>query len=428
MAAMRVCGKAGDQCSKTGIAVLALLLAGVTCGGVAVAQVKRTGGPSPSPAGAEVYFIDLKDGATVPATLKIYFGLRNMGVAPAGSDRENSGHHHLLIDTELPPLDQPIPNDFNHLHFGAGQTEAEITLKPGQHTLQLLLGDQNHIPHTPPVMSPRIRVSVALTGGPTASAPGAAVYFVDLRDGATIDPKVNIRFGLKNMNVVPAGSDRANSGHHHLLIDTELPPLDRPIPNDFNNLHFGGGQTEATVTLKPGDHTLQLLLGDKDHIPHTPPVLSPRIKVRVVDASTRTAAPADARVYFIDVQNRSVLSQKATIHFGLANMGVAPAGIEKTNTGHHHLLIDAKLPPLDQPIPNDFNHLHFGAGQSEATVELPLGKHTLQLLLGDANHIPHNPPVMSKPIEISVVSQDQESRGRKTKLRRHRGQTRDRNQ
>ena len=425
---MRVCGKAGDQCSKTGIAVLALLLAGVTCGGVAVAQVKRTGGPSPSPAGAEVYFIDLKDGATVPATLKIYFGLRNMGVAPSGSDRENSGHHHLLIDTELPPLDQPIPNDFNHLHFGAGQTEAEITLKPGQHTLQLLLGDQNHIPHTPPVMSPRIRVNVALTGGPTASAPGAAVFFTDLKDGATVDPKVNIRFGLKNMNVAPAGSGRANSGHHHLLIDTELPPLDRPIPNDFNNLHFGGGQTEATVTLKPGDHTLQLLLGDKDHIPHTPPVLSPRIKVRVVDASTRTAAPADARVYFIDVQNRSVLSQKATIHFGLANMGVAPAGIEKTNTGHHHLLIDSKLPPLDQPIPNDFNHLHFGAGQSEATVELPLGKHTLQLLLGDANHIPHNPPVMSKPIEISVVSQDQESRGRKTKLRRHRGQTRDRNQ
>jgi hypothetical protein len=354
--------------------------------------------------------------------------LRNMGVAPAGSDRENSGHHHLLIDTELPPLDQPIPNDFNHLHFGAGQTEAEITLKPGQHTLQLLLGDQNHIPHTPPVMSPRIRVNVALTGGPTASAPGAAVYFTDLKDGATVDPKVNIRFGLKNMNVAPAGSDRANSGHHHLLIDTELPPLDRPIPNDFNNLHFGGGQTEATVTLKPGDHTLQLLLGDKDHIPHTPPVLSPRIKVRVVDASTRTAAPADARVYFIDVQNRSVLSQKATIHFGLANMGVAPAGIEKTNTGHHHLLIDSKLPPLDQPIPNDFNHLHFGAGQSEATVELSLGKHTLQLLLGDANHIPHNPPVMSKPIEVTVVSQEQESRGRKTKVRRHRGQTRDRTQ
>src|ERR1700740_622210 len=117
MAARCGCGKDGDQCSKTGTAVFALLFAGGAWGCVAGAQVKRPGGPSPSPGGAEVYFIDLKDGATVPATLKIYFGLRNMGVAPAGSDRENSGHHHLLIDTELPPLDKPIPNDFNPLPF-----------------------------------------------------------------------------------------------------------------------------------------------------------------------------------------------------------------------------------------------------------------------------------------------------------------------
>ena len=90
------------------------------------------------------------------------FWIARDGGPPAGSDRANSGHHHLLIDTELPPLDQPIPNDFNHLHFGAGQTEAEVTLKPGTHTLQLLLGDKDHIPHNPPVMSPRI--SVVVTG------------------------------------------------------------------------------------------------------------------------------------------------------------------------------------------------------------------------------------------------------------------------
>src|SRR5215472_13261997 len=139
---------------------VALLLVGATAYIAAYAQARRTTGLTPSPAGAEVYFIDLKDGATVPAKLKLYFGLRNMGVAPAGSDRENSGHHHLLVDTELPALNQPIPNDFNHLHFGTGQTEAEITLKPGEHTLQLLMGDKDHIPHTPPVMSPLIRVRV----------------------------------------------------------------------------------------------------------------------------------------------------------------------------------------------------------------------------------------------------------------------------
>jgi hypothetical protein len=255
-----------------------------------------------------------------------------------------------LIDTELPPLDKPIPNDFNHLHFGAGQTEAEVTLRPGQHTLQLLMGDKDHVPHTPPVMSQRIRVRVAegapgaaaaLTGGPSKSPPGAEVYFNDLKEGAVLPPKTTIYFGLRNMGVAPAGSDRENSGHHHLLIDTELPPLDQPIPNDFNHLHFGGGQTEAEVTLKHGEHTLQLLMGDKDHIPHTPPVMSQRVKVRVVDPSLRKPAPADARVYFVGLQDGSVLPQKATLRFGLVNMGVAPAGIEKSNTGHHHLLIDS---------------------------------------------------------------------------------------
>src|SRR3954471_5970726 len=240
-------------------------------------------------------------------------------------------------------------------------------------------------------------------GGPTPSGQGAEVYFIDLKDGATVPAKLKLFFGLRNMGVAPAGSDRENSGHHHLLIDTELPPLDQPIPNDFNHLHFGGGQTEAEVTLKHGEHTLQLLMGDKDHIPHTPPVFSKRLKVRVVDPSLRKPAPADARVYFVGLQDGSVLPQKATLRFGLVNMGVAPAGIEKPNTGHHHLLIDAKLPPLDEPIPNDFNHLHFGAGQTEATVNLPLGVHTLQLLLGDENHVPHSPPVMSKPIKVIVT-------------------------
>jgi hypothetical protein len=149
---------------------MTLLIVGAATCGVASAEEKRTGGPTPSAPGAEVYFSDLKDGATITPKATIRFGLREMGVAPAGSDRANSGHHHLLIDTELPPLDKPIPNDFNHLHFGTGQTEAEVTLKPGPHTLQLLLGDKDHIPHNPPVMSPRIRVVVAEAGAATTEA------------------------------------------------------------------------------------------------------------------------------------------------------------------------------------------------------------------------------------------------------------------
>jgi hypothetical protein len=145
--------------------IAAALLIGIVACGIAVAQAPSTGGLTPSPAGADVYIVDLKDGMTIPGKLKIHFGLRNMGVAPAGSDRPDSGHHHLLIDTKLPPLDQPIPNDFNHLHFGAGQTEADVTLPVGTHTLQLLLGDENHVPHNPPVMSKPLKVIVTRTGG-----------------------------------------------------------------------------------------------------------------------------------------------------------------------------------------------------------------------------------------------------------------------
>ncbi len=122
----------------------------------------------------------------------------------------------------------------------------------------------------------------------SASGAGARVFFLDLQDGAAIPARATVRFGVGNIGIVPAGTKQDNGGHHHLLIDTELPPLDREIPSDFNHVHFGRGQTEVTLNLPPGEHTLQLLMADHDHIPHDPPVMSPRIKVRVV------AAPAGA--------------------------------------------------------------------------------------------------------------------------------------
>lgn len=251
-------------------------------------------------------------------------------------------------------------------------------------------------------------------GGPSLALPDATVYFIDLKDGQKVPPTFTVRFGLKGMGVVPAGIDRDHAGHHHLLVDVEPPPFDGPIPNDPNHLHFGAGQTETEVTLPPGEHTLQLVLGDKNHVPHTPPVISDRIRVTVVDPSqtatseatprVRRASPKDAKVYFVVPRNGSTVLQNVVIRFGLINMGVAPAGVEKPNTGHHHLLIDTALPPLDDPIPNDPNHLHFGAGQTEARVRLPLGSHTLQLVLADEHHVPHDPPVVSEVIKLNVVS------------------------
>jgi hypothetical protein len=115
-----------------------------------------------APSGARVYFINLKDGQDVTSPFLVQFGLSGMGIAPAGVEKANTGHHHLLIDATLSgdQLKQPIPMDDSHRHFGGGQTEALITLPPGQHKLQLVLGDWSHIPHAPPVMSDIITVTV----------------------------------------------------------------------------------------------------------------------------------------------------------------------------------------------------------------------------------------------------------------------------
>ena len=138
---------------RTGLLLL------VACVAVSVSPASAQ---TPSPAGAKVYIINLKDGAEVTSPFLVQFGLSGMGVAPAGVEKPNTGHHHLLIDTKMTDeqMKQPIPADDTHKHFGGGQTEAMVTLPPGQHTLQLLLADWTHIPHVPPVMSEPITITV----------------------------------------------------------------------------------------------------------------------------------------------------------------------------------------------------------------------------------------------------------------------------
>ena len=133
------------------------LIAAFTIAGLTFASAQ-----TPSPPGAKAYFINLKDGDTVKSPFLVQFGLSGMGVAPAGVEKPNTGHHHLLIDATLSPeqLKQPIPADDHHLHFGGGQTETMVTLPEGTQTLQIVLGDWTHIPHVPPVMSNTISITV----------------------------------------------------------------------------------------------------------------------------------------------------------------------------------------------------------------------------------------------------------------------------
>ena len=122
----------------------------------------------------------------------------------------------------------------------------------------------------------------ALADGERTPAPaGAKVFIIEPADGATVTSPVTVKFGAEGVEIVPAGTDKANSGHHHLLIDTPVPDLNSAIPKDEHHVHYGKGQTDTTVELKPGKHTLQLLIGDKNHIPTDPPVESPVVTITV---------------------------------------------------------------------------------------------------------------------------------------------------
>ncbi|MGB3461193.1 MAG: DUF4399 domain-containing protein [Rhodanobacter lindaniclasticus] len=138
--------------------LFALALAGLVTTAMAAAPALPT---TAAPAGAEVYIISPADGATVGPEVTVRFGLKGMGVAPAGVVKENTGHHHLLVDVkDLPAAGQPIPADAQHIHFGGGQTQTTLKLTPGTHTLQLELGDANHVPFEPALVSKKITIHV----------------------------------------------------------------------------------------------------------------------------------------------------------------------------------------------------------------------------------------------------------------------------
>jgi len=147
-----------------------------------------------------------------------------------------------------------------------GEKPADETTEPAQAT----------------VPAPAEMAAAAPAGLPrTASAEGANVFFITPVDGATVTNPISIEFGIAGMDVVKAGNNQPNSGHHHLLIDTVLPDLGLPIPADEHHIHFGDGSTSTEISLPPGAHTLQMLLGDHLHIPHNPPITSAQITITV---------------------------------------------------------------------------------------------------------------------------------------------------
>ena len=136
-----------------GLGVVMLIAIGL---GVADAEIPR----SSRPENAQLYFVSPDDGDSLTSPIVVRFGLKGMGVAPAGVEKAGTGHHHLIVDADMPPSGLPIPASDHYRHFGKGQTEVTLDLEPGEHTLQLILGDHFHIPHDPPLVSERISITV----------------------------------------------------------------------------------------------------------------------------------------------------------------------------------------------------------------------------------------------------------------------------
>ena len=154
-AVMGLAGCANNQAPVMSVAPTAPMKVNVSTPTLAAGYVKVAATP-----GSSLYFVNLKNGETVSSPVLIQFGLRGMGVAPAGIEKAGTGHHHLLVDVAELDVNAPIPTTDQHRHFGLGQTEVTLEMKPGQHTLQLQMGDQNHIPQHPVVMSERITITV----------------------------------------------------------------------------------------------------------------------------------------------------------------------------------------------------------------------------------------------------------------------------
>jgi hypothetical protein len=150
--------RGASRCARVLAIATLLVVGGSLVAGAALGDAKMP--RTQRPASAKLYFISPSDGAVVTSPVTIRFGLKGMGVAPAGVDRPDTGHHHLVVDAELPPPDLPVPTSDHYIHFGKGQTETTLELAPGQHTLQLILGDRNHVPFDPPLVSKRITITV----------------------------------------------------------------------------------------------------------------------------------------------------------------------------------------------------------------------------------------------------------------------------
>lgn len=271
----------------------------------------------------------------------------------------------------------------------------------------------------------------------------ASVSFLNVKEGDTLTNPFTVKFGVTGMSVAKAGDAKSeNSGHHHLIIDGKSIQYGTMVPMDAQHLHFMKGETEHTLELKPGKHTLTLQFAGVDHRSFGKP-LSKTINVIVKgkvskssaqhanmdhskhgqghahhaqgnSAAQKPTAAEDGKksVFFVAPTDGQVIPPSVSIRFGAKGFKVTPAGqhVNDANRGHHHLIIDGKPVAKGEVVPADKQHIHFGKGQTETRLLLEHGQHTLTLQFADGAHRSFGPEfsqtikVMVKPMHVFFVS------------------------
>ena len=322
----------------------------------------------------EVFFLQPTTHAIVPPTFVVKMGALGVSVDPSGDVIPESGHMHILVDTDFIPAGEIIPTDEQHLHFGDASLEAELTLTPGEHTLHLQLADGVHRGLEGDQYRDTIIVFVE------EGAADQAVAFFDPLDGTTVASPFEVVMTATGLVVEPSGEVNEGAGHFHILVDTDFTADGEVVPTDEQHLHYGQGQTAVSLELEPGEHTLRLQFADGLHTALVGDQYRDTITV-IVEAGDAT--PAVRFEYPVD---GATVTSPFDVGMAAAGLIVEPSGEVNEGAGHFHILVNTDFTPAGVIIPTDEQHLHYGQGQTNATLELEPGEYTLRLQFADGLH------------------------------------------
>ena len=322
----------------------------------------------------EVFFRQPTNNAIVPPTFVVKMGAQGVAIEPSGEVNADAGHLHILVDTDFIPAGDVIPTDEQHLHFGDGSVEAELTLPSGEQTLRLQFADGAHTALDGDHFQDTIVVFVE------DEAAAQSVAFFDPLDGATVSSPFEVVLAATGLVVEPSGEINDGAGHFHILVDTDFVAAGEVIPTDEKHLHYGKGQTTVSLELSPGEHTLRLQFADGAHTALEGEQYRDTIIVIVEESA---AGPA---VRFAQPDDGATVSSPFEVVMEATGLVVEPSGEINDGAGHFHILVDTDFVAAGEVIPTDEQHLHYGKGQTTVSLELSPGEHTLRLQFADGAH------------------------------------------